>query len=163
MQSFWTATQSQIYRELHALEQEGAVEVERRPGDGKPDRKVYSLTPRGREALAAWLAEPLDPLVLRHPLLLKFVFAAGLAPAALDALLARYANGVVEMQRDYAARLDSDEIFTLARTERERALWKLAIEHGLVWCEAELSWIRRARRSLTRAAKGRKTWSRRAR
>jgi DNA-binding PadR family transcriptional regulator len=156
VQSFWTATQSQIYRELHALEAEGGVEVERLPGDGKPDRKVYSLTKRGREELAQWLAEPLDPLVLRHPLLLKFVFAAGLPPAALDALLARYAEGVAAMQHDYAARLESDEIFSLARGARERALWRLAIEHGLGWCEAELAWVARARRQLSRAPKRRK-------
>jgi DNA-binding PadR family transcriptional regulator len=163
VQSFWTATQSQIYRELHALEEQGAVAVERLPGQGKPDRKVYSLTPRGRGELARWLAEPLDPLVLRHPLLLKFVFAAELPPAALDALLARYAEGVGEMQSDYAARLESDEIFSLARTARERSLWRLAIEHGLGWCEAELAWIARARRALSRAPKGRKRWTRRTR
>jgi DNA-binding PadR family transcriptional regulator len=163
VQSFWTATQSQIYRELHALEAGGAVEVERLPGEGKPDRKVYSLTQRGREELARWLAEPLDPLVLRHPLLLKFVFAAELPPAVLAALLARYAEGVAAMRRDYAARLDSDEIFSLARTPRERTLWRLAIEHGLGWCEAELAWIEHAARQLARAPKGRKRWTPRTR
>src|SRR5215471_12599247 len=81
--SFWTATQSQIYRELHQLEAEGLVAVERRPGDGRPDSKLYSLLPAGRAALAAWLDEPLEPLVLRHPLLLKLAFAAPLPPATL--------------------------------------------------------------------------------
>ncbi|HJQ56179.1 MAG TPA: PadR family transcriptional regulator, partial [Vineibacter sp.] len=74
VRSFWTATQSQIYRELHALQREGLVSVEAVPGDGRPDRKVYSPTARGREALARWLEAPLEPLVLRHPLLLQLVF-----------------------------------------------------------------------------------------
>src|SRR4249920_1068438 len=69
--SFWSATQSQIYRELHGLEQDGLASVETVPGLGKPDRKVYSLTPAGRAALARWLEEPREPLFLRHPLLLK--------------------------------------------------------------------------------------------
>lgn len=159
VQSFWTATQSQIYRELHALEEEGSVEAERQPGAGKPDRRIYSLTARGRQELAAWLAEPLDPLVLRHPLLLRFVFSAELPPAAVEELLAHYAEGVRAMQHEYAERLDSDEIFSLARTPRERALWRLAIEHGLAWCEAELAWILRARRQLARAPKGGKRWT----
>jgi DNA-binding PadR family transcriptional regulator len=163
VQSFWTATQSQIYRELHALEEVGAVDAERRPGDGKPDRKVYSLTKRGREELASWLAEPQGPLVLRHPLLLQFVFAAELPPAALDERLARYAEGVAAARRDYAGRLGSEEIFSLARTARERAVWRLAIEHGLGWCDAELRWVARARRQLSRAPKGRKRWIRRTR
>ena len=42
--SFWSVTQSQIYRELHALEEDGLVASEREPGDGKPDRRVYALT-----------------------------------------------------------------------------------------------------------------------
>jgi DNA-binding PadR family transcriptional regulator len=169
VQSFWTATQSQIYRELHALEAEGAARAERLPGEGKPDRRVYSLTQRGREALAAWLAEPLDPLVLRHPLLLRFVFAADLPPPALDAVLARYAEGVSAQRSEYAGRLESDEIFSLARSAREQTLWALAIEHGLAWCDAELAWIASARRRLARApgrtrpTKGRKRWTRRAR
>lgn len=86
--SFWTVTQSQIYRELHALEREQLVAARVERGRGKPDRKVYELTDGGRAALRQWLAQPLEPMQLRHPLLLKFVFSARLAPPALDALLA---------------------------------------------------------------------------
>jgi PadR family transcriptional regulator AphA len=152
--SFWSATQSQIYRELHGLEREGLVATERQPGDGKPDRKVYSLTDAGRAALDAWLAEPLEPLQLRHPLLLKVVFAAEQPPEALDAVLARYADGITATRRDYAARLESDAIFGLARSEPERTLWRLAIEHGVAWCDMELGWVERTRRALARKTKG---------
>ena len=164
VQSFWTATQSQIYRELHALEEDGAAVAERLPGEGKPDRRVYRLTQRGREELAQWLAEPLEPLVLRHPLLLKFVFAAELPPAVLDAQLARYAEGVEATRHEYEGRLASEEIFTLARSARERSVWQLSIEHGLGWCDAELAWVARARQQLSRAPKGkRKPWNRKRR
>ena len=82
--SFWTATQSQIYRELHALADGGLVAAESIPGDGKPDRKVYRLTDEGKAELVRWLSAPLDPLVLRHPLLLKFVFERPFEPAFLE-------------------------------------------------------------------------------
>jgi PadR family transcriptional regulator, regulatory protein AphA len=147
--SFWSVTQSQIYRELHALEAEGLASTRVEPGEGKPDRKVYALTAAGREALAAWLAEPLEPLQLRHPLLLKFVFAADVAPAALDALLKRYEEGLRETREEYAGRLSAEEIFSLARSKREATLWKLSIEHGVAWCDAELAWLRKARRRLS--------------
>jgi DNA-binding PadR family transcriptional regulator len=159
--SFWSATQSQIYRELHALEREGWVEVEALPGDGKPDRKVYSLTRRGHEELERWLEEPLEPLVLRHPLLLKFVFAADVPPDALDERLARYARGVAETRAEYAARLGDPQIFSLARSDRERELWRVAIEHGLAWCDMELGWIERARKVASRGTKGSRKWTRR--
>lgn len=161
VRSFWTATQSQIYRELHALQREGLVSVEAVPGDGKPDRKVYSPTARGREALARWLEEPLDPLVLRHPLLLKVVFAARLPSDRLDAILAHYAEGIAATRSQYTARLADPQIFSLARSAREHDIWRLAIEHGIAWCDMELAWIARARERLGRRTGGRK-WTRKA-
>jgi PadR family transcriptional regulator AphA len=156
--SFWSVTQSQIYRELHALERDGKVRVRREPGDGKPDRKVYALTNAGEEELEAWLRAPVEPMQLRHPLLLKFVFAALVAPSKLDQVLSGYEEGLLATRAEYASRVSSKEIFSLARSKREATLWRLSIEHGLAWVETELKWARRARRELrlrgTRKGKG---------
>ncbi|WP_437624940.1 PadR family transcriptional regulator [Sorangium sp. So ce1151] len=163
VRSFWSVTQSQIYRELHALEGEGLVEARTVPGDGKPDRKVYSLTEPGRAALKAWLEAPLEPLMLRHPLLLKLVFAAHLPPAKLDDILARYARDIEATRVDHEGRLGDEQIFSLARSARERDIWRLSIEHGLAWCDAELRWIERARGELSAERGGPKRGSRKAR
>jgi hypothetical protein len=40
------------------------------------------------------------------------------------------------------------EIFELARSKREASLWRLSIEHGIAWAEAELAWVKKARREL---------------
>jgi DNA-binding PadR family transcriptional regulator len=45
-----------VYYVLRKLEKEGLVESEQAPGDGR-SRRVYRITPAGREALAAWLAD----------------------------------------------------------------------------------------------------------
>ncbi len=147
--SFWTVTQSQIYRELHALENDRLVAVKVTRGKGKPDRRTYALTDAGRDALRAWLNEPLLPMQLRHPLLLKLVFAASLEPAELDTLLEQYQRDMEATRTEYAARLASADIFDLARSPREGAIWRLSIEHGVGWCDAEIAWLRRARRELT--------------
>ncbi|HEU4576758.1 MAG TPA: PadR family transcriptional regulator [Polyangiaceae bacterium] len=65
--SFWSATQSQIYRELHDLEHAGLARVEVIPQPGKPPRKVYSLRAAGRAELGRLLAAPVEPLALRDP------------------------------------------------------------------------------------------------
>jgi DNA-binding PadR family transcriptional regulator len=160
VRSFWSATQSQIYRELHAMEAEGLVEVEEIAGEGRPDRKVYWPTEAGKLALAAWLEEPLEPLFLRHPLLLKLVFSSELPQKRLDGLLAHYGEGLAATRAEYAARLADPKIFSLARSAREAAIWRLSIEHGLAWCDVELAWIARARRTLS-MRKGGKRWTRR--
>jgi PadR family transcriptional regulator, regulatory protein AphA len=174
VRSFWTATQSQIYRELHGLGEDGLVEFTTVRGDGKPDAKVYSLTRDGRAALERWLEEPLEPMVLRHPLLLKLVFAAEVAPQRLGALLDGYVSEMRATRAEYRSRLDEPEIFSLARSRREATIWRLAVEHGVTWCDAELRWAERARRELGPAAtrvketaekaeRKKKSWSRKGR
>jgi len=148
VRSFWSATQSQIYRELHELEATGLVQVEVVPQEGKPARKIYSITTQGRAELARWLAEPVEPAQLRDAFLLKFVFAAELPPALLEGHLTRIAATLEATRVEYRARLDHPQIFSLARSERERVLWRLSIENGLEWCDAQLGWIARARREL---------------
>jgi len=148
--SFWTATQSQIYRELHALEEQGHVEVEVQPADGKPARKVYHLTPSGGAELSSWLEAPAPPVQLRDALQLRLCFSAEVEPRKLDATLAAHQGELEARQLDYRARLDDERIFGLARSPRERELWRLSIENGLLWCEAQLTWVAAARERLSR-------------
>lgn len=160
--SFWSATQSQIYRELHDLERAGLAQVEVFPQPGKPPRKVYSLTAAGRAELARLLAAPIEPLVLRDPFLLKFVFSADVPPEELDQALARQADELEARRSEYRARLSSPQIFSLARSEREALLWRLSLQNGLGWCEAQLSWLGQARQELAARRGPERTASERA-
>jgi PadR family transcriptional regulator, regulatory protein AphA len=51
---FFAVGHSSIYPALARLEEEGLVSHEVEPSERGPERKVYSLTGRGREALLAW-------------------------------------------------------------------------------------------------------------
>jgi len=154
--SFWSVTQSQIYRELRALAADGKVEAEREAGDGKPDKKIYRLTKTGETELAEWLRAPVEPQQLRHTLLLKFVFAADVEPKVLDQVLDAYERTLETTRQEYIARANAPEIFSLARSKREASLWRLSIEHGVEWVEMELRWIRRARSELGGATRSKR-------
>jgi PadR family transcriptional regulator AphA len=52
---FWSVPHSQLYAEPERLADGGYVTEDREPGGRR--RRVYEITHRGREALAAWLAE----------------------------------------------------------------------------------------------------------
>jgi DNA-binding PadR family transcriptional regulator len=56
---FWSATHQQIYRTLRAMEGDGWVRVTPVVQQGRPDKKVYTVSADGRAALAGWIAEPL--------------------------------------------------------------------------------------------------------
>ncbi|MDB4977194.1 MAG: transcriptional regulator, PadR family [Myxococcaceae bacterium] len=152
--SFWTATQSQIYRELHSLERSGQVRCEVVAQGKKPARKIYTLTASGRAALRSWLREPVSPVHVRDPLLLRLVFAADVEPTALADVLTEYARSLQQTRAEYQARIGAPEIFALARSEREALLWQLAIENGLAWCEAQLAWTEQALSRLADPAAG---------
>jgi PadR family transcriptional regulator AphA len=159
--AFWSATQSQIYRELHGLLEAGLVTMEVVPQDGKPARKLHALTLEGRAELQRWLAAPMEPMQLRDPLQLRLVFAAGVPPAQLDAALADYESGLRTRLAEYRARLKDVEIFGLARSARERLIWTLSVENGIAWCEAQLKWLRSARERLAAMPRGGMAASRR--
>jgi PadR family transcriptional regulator, regulatory protein AphA len=85
--NFWTLQHAQLYTEPARLTEGGYLEERRERGGRR--RKLYTITEKGREALAAWRAEPTDAIPeLRAPALLKLFFGAdpaALAPLQIDA------------------------------------------------------------------------------
>ena len=52
---FWSARLSQIYPTLKRLEQQQMLRSRREPSPRGPDRKVYTVTEKGRAELLTWL------------------------------------------------------------------------------------------------------------
>jgi DNA-binding PadR family transcriptional regulator len=52
---------SQIYNTLKRMAEKGWLTYEVEPVDGKPDRKVYSVTPQGFSVFLDWLTAPHKP------------------------------------------------------------------------------------------------------
>lgn len=52
-EGYFTMTAALLYPALHQLEMDGLLKSEWQEGQGKRKRKYYSITPRGRKALAA--------------------------------------------------------------------------------------------------------------
>lgn len=84
---FWTADQAQIYRTLDRLQAAGHVSVRRLRQEGRPDRKIYSITRSGREALAEWASRPHGSTPFRDPLLIQLYFAEDVPPQDLIEVL----------------------------------------------------------------------------
>ena len=72
---FIEASFGSIYPALARLEDDGLVTSRTEQQSGKPAKKVYSITDKGRTAFADELAEPLGYDVLRSPFLLFARFA----------------------------------------------------------------------------------------
>ena len=78
---------SSIYPALARLKEEGLVTVTAHSQDGRPDKKVYSLTSGGRLTLLEALNEPLEPARARSDFLFRMLFAHILNAGTLDGLI----------------------------------------------------------------------------
>ncbi len=139
---FWPADQSQIYRTLGKLAEQGYVEQEIVRGLDRPDRKEYRITPVGREALRAWLLTPLASQDVRIAALIQVFFAGQLADEQAIALFERLAADARAVLAVY------DRIPQAAGTDdpatgppRERFFWQLTLDYGGMSARADLVWL----------------------
>jgi DNA-binding PadR family transcriptional regulator len=56
---FWSATHQQIYRTLRTMEADGWLSATVVAQQGRPDKKVYTVSDAGRSELARWIDAPL--------------------------------------------------------------------------------------------------------
>jgi DNA-binding PadR family transcriptional regulator len=68
---FWSASHQQIYKVLGRMESDKLVESHLVAQDGRPDKKVYSITHDGHAELTSWLDSPSKPEALRSEFALK--------------------------------------------------------------------------------------------
>ena len=87
---FWTASHQQVYKVLGRMEADGWVSVTHVVQEGRPDKKVYDVTPAGRAELGTWLALPADPESTRSDLAVKIRGASFGDPAAVAAEVRRH-------------------------------------------------------------------------
>src|ERR1700677_1928308 len=105
----WNESYGQIYPNLKKLAAEGFVTSKTERQKGKPDRRIYSITKKGRERLTKWLAVPPQPEIARNELLLKLFFGAQAAPG----MLIRFVELMVEREcrvLEELKRLEHEEI-----------------------------------------------------
>jgi len=134
---FWNESYGQIYPNLKSLAAEGLVTSKTERHKGKPDRHIYSITKKGRERLAAWLAVEPQPEIPRNELLLKLFFGAQV-PAEV---LIGYVEGMMERARVLAEKLT--EVWDAVSAQRQypgTPYWKMAARFGQLRMEAHLRW-----------------------
>ena len=148
---FWNESYGQIYPNLKMLAAEGFVISKTTRQEGKPDRHVYSITKKGRERLAAWLAVAPQPEVPRNELLLKLFFGAQV-PAEI---LIGYVEEMVEKQRRLLQMFTKTEEAARGAHEQypDTPYWKMTARFGQLELEAHLRWAEETLADLRKIAK----------
>lgn len=141
MRHFWPADQSQIYRTLARLTEQGFTEMEKIPQEDRPDRKVYHITEAGRTELLRWLSNPPILGEPRSAPLIQVFFAGQLSDkealakfedfaATMRAILSQY-DQIPVMIGPYQQEISSP---------REHFFWLLTLENGIRHMRGNLEW-----------------------
>lgn len=143
---FWNESYGQIYPILNALADEKLATRRRRTQKGKPDRQVYSITAKGKQALREWLAEPPASQTERNETLLKLLFAGDLGHPNTRELLEAYR----ETQQELLSKLDETEraLADGSGDGSDPRFGLLTISHGRAEARARIRWCDQALREI---------------
>ncbi len=145
----WSGNNNQIYRSLVDLHDEGLVTREVVQQENYPDRKVYSITENGRDALLRWVLTDPEAPDLKNNFLIQLTWADRLSAEDLDDLLAKYEDEV-ETQILITRAPKQQELLAQARSPRERYMWEMILKNRTMRYETELTWVRNLRQELTK-------------
>lgn len=142
---FWSLTQSQVYRELGRMSEEGLVEAGKREAR---DRVPYRITEAGRKAFADWVERPPGPETIRFPLLLTLVFGRHVPRQLMGSFLTQHRALHAERLASYQTQRqgmppDYEELDPYAVA---------TLEFGITYERAVLDWFDRLPPQVTDAA-----------
>ena len=131
--SITSASYGTLYPTLHKLLESGEVDMEEVPQQGRPSKKVYTLTEQGRAELNKWLQQPAAPDQVKREFLLKLYLAQQLDGSDVRTMVAGRRTEAEMMLRTYEA--DKRNAPTAEQA------W--IADYSLSLCRAELDWLRR--------------------
>ena len=132
--NFWHAELSQIYVTLKALEKEGLISSSAMSQEGRPDRRVYTITESGRQALNEWLKQPFTEIDLyKDTLLLKLFFSGSLEKETIITQLhiqRSLHQNLVDQYQAETARMIAQTVERVPSLRRDVLLWEATRRFG---------------------------------
>lgn len=130
----WEVKPAQVYSTLSRLEESGLIAQEAVEQEGGPERRVYAITPAGRQELVNWLTAPVRAQHERDEFFLKLMLC--LATGEADPRQAIYAQRTSLYQELHA--LTAQRAQADPRTELAHIL---LLDQAIMHLEADLRWL----------------------
>lgn len=137
----WHATPPQIYRELDALSRAEMVTHELVVQTGRPNKKLYSITDLGRQALFDWVETPSPIQMVKDGMLLRTFSYGHIDPKLAVARLTENRTLYEERLALYGEIRERVEATFDGPT---RVGYLLVLDAGVLHAEASIAWCDRA-------------------
>ena len=136
---FWQASHQQIYQQLKTMHQDGLINCQLETQHSKPDRKVYTMTAAGHQALLVWLNTTCKQQKVNDSLLVK-LYGGHLLDKSV--LLNEVQQHKLQHQKALVIMLEMEQQYQqLAGAEKDTlTLPFLTLRRGILGEQAWLNW-----------------------
>lgn len=137
MMFFWTAQQSQVYREISKLEKDNMIE----PNDQSTEnKKVFAITRNGEKELYKWIntSDVKTAIEIKNPLVMRMFFANLADPKKIMEELEDYKKECKRMLEEIAD--PKDELQDLANDKYDAIFFSLNSYYGVGFYTFSIEW-----------------------
>lgn len=147
VECFWSASHQQIYKALAKLEEDEQISSEKIEQENRPNKKLYTVTERGRQLLQAWIGQAEDEITpLKSELLMKLSVGHAVPTKTLLTMLEVYYQQHRERLKGYQSVARQYE--QVPQMSRESQFQYLALRAGIrqqlawvAWCEEVMGFL----------------------
>ena len=145
---FWQAKPQQIYRELDAMEQKGWLESKRVVQEEKPNKRVYSITAKGKTEFMDWLSSPGKDIEnatrVKSVFFMRLFFAGETSREQALELLYAYREQCLDSIKEMDAANEMFRKIESLYAPEEMVYWKLIMLNGEMMRKARFEWVEKA-------------------
>jgi DNA-binding PadR family transcriptional regulator len=145
--NFWMATPQQLYRELDRLAEQGLIQARVVHQERRPNKRMFSLTDAGHQAIHEFTGRAPKPSVIRDELMIKVQAAdAGNAKAVRDFIAEQLQRATAKLQRyeRLRARVLEGRSEKQYLAEARRVGPYLTLMRGISFEQENIRWAERA-------------------
>ncbi|EDX84983.1 transcriptional regulator, PadR family protein [Synechococcus sp. PCC 7335] len=147
VECFWSASHQQIYKALARLEEDEQISSEKIEQENRPNKKLYTVTERGRQLLQAWIGQAEEESTpLKSELLVKLSVGHAVPTETLLSMLEVYYQQHRERLKSYQGVARQYE--QVPQMSRESQFQYLALRAGIrqqlawvAWCEEVMGFL----------------------
>lgn len=136
---FWKSTQSQIYRTLSKMEENGSVVSEFHYQDERPNKKIFTITSKGEKELIQWLSTPIDLPSHRNPFLVQLFFSDNVETKKIISNLLHYKEELEE-RLIFLKSKKVQNLVSSGKSKTERVIYKALVNNGISVLQSEIDW-----------------------
>ncbi|ELS31583.1 MULTISPECIES: PadR family transcriptional regulator [Pseudanabaena] len=136
---FWQATHQQIYRELTKLDRQNWIAAEAIAQEGRPDKKIFSVTDLGLSHLKTWLLQSSEVATVKDEFLLK-IYAGYLVPEAEIVNKIQEHRQLHQQQLEIYQAIERNFFSDLQSCSRVSRFAYLTLRRGIIFEQGWITW-----------------------